>query len=196
MTEKRDQLLERIKPLRDDVRMLGFILGDTIKRFEGEEVFGYVEQFRSLFKEMHRNKGIDEELNQPHHQKLQELLSALDLDTSIKVIKAFLTYFDIINIAEQNHRLRRRAQHDSSGERKYEKDSLSEFFGGSNLEPQQLLKVLNNLDIEIVFTAHPTELTRRTVMLKQLELAQLLYKRDHNHYRSTNQQPSKPALDR
>jgi phosphoenolpyruvate carboxylase len=60
MTEKRDQLLERIKPLRDDVRMLGFILGDTIKRFEGEEVFGYVEQFRSLFKEMHRNKGIDE----------------------------------------------------------------------------------------------------------------------------------------
>ncbi len=179
MTEKRDQLLERIKPLRDDVRMLGFILGDTIKRFEGEEVFGYVEQFRSLFKEMHRNKGIDEELNQPHHQKLQELLSALDLDTSIKVIKAFLTYFDIINIAEQNHRLRRRAQHDSSGERKYEKDSLSEFFGGSNLEPQQLLDVLNNLDIEIVFTAHPTELTRRTVMLKQLELAQLLYKRDH-----------------
>ena len=179
MTEKRDQLLERIKPLRDDVRMLGFILGDTIKRFEGEEVFGYVEQFRSLFKEMHRNKGIDEELNQPHHQKLQELLSALDLDTSIKVIKAFLTYFDIINIAEQNHRLRRRAQHDSSGERKYEKDSLSEFFGGSNLEPQQLLNVLNNLDIEIVFTAHPTELTRRTVMLKQLELAQLLYKRDH-----------------
>lgn len=179
MTEKRDQLLERIKPLRDDVRMLGFILGDTIKRFEGEEVFGYVEQFRSLFKEMHRNKSIDSELNLANHQKLQELLNALDLDTSIKVIKAFLTYFDIINIAEQNHRLRRRAQHDSSGERKYEKDSLSEFFGGSNLEPQQLLNVLNNLDIEIVFTAHPTELTRRTVMLKQLELAQLLYKRDH-----------------
>ncbi len=179
MTEKRDQLLERIKPLRDDVRMLGFILGDTIKRFEGEEVFGYVEQFRSLFKEMHRNKSANAELNVPHHQKLQELLNALDLDTSIKVIKAFLTYFDIINIAEQNHRLRRRAQHDSSGERKYEKDSLSEFFGGSNLEPQQLLNVLNNLDIEIVFTAHPTELTRRTVMLKQLELAQLLYKRDH-----------------
>lgn len=176
---KGEQLLERIKPLRDDVRMLGFILGDTIKRFEGAEVFGYVEQFRSLFKEMHRNKSGDAELILANQQKLQELLNALDLDTSIKVIKAFLTYFDIINIAEQNHRLRRRAQHDSRGERKYERDSLSEFFAGVSLEPQQLLSVLNNLDIEIVFTAHPTELTRRTVMLKQLELAQLLYKRDH-----------------
>ena len=82
MTEKRDQLLERIKPLRDDVRMLGFILGDTIKRFEGEEVFGYVEQFRSLFKEMHRNKSIDSELNLANHQKLQELLNACLLYTS------------------------------------------------------------------------------------------------------------------
>ncbi|CAN5441199.1 phosphoenolpyruvate carboxylase [soil metagenome] len=179
MKEKSEQLLERIKPLRDDVRMLGFILGDTIKRFEGDEVFGYVEQFRSLFKEMHRNKNGASELNAPSQKKLQELLNALDLDTAIKVIKAFLTYFDIINIAEQNHRLRRRAQHDSSGERKYEKDSLSQFFGGNSLKPEQLLDVLNNLDIEIVFTAHPTELTRRTVMLKQLELAQLLYKRDH-----------------
>ncbi|MFA6210333.1 MAG: phosphoenolpyruvate carboxylase [Candidatus Obscuribacterales bacterium] len=179
MKENGDQLLERIKPLRDDVRMLGFILGDTIKRLEGEEVFSYVEQFRSLFKEMHRNKNGAAELNAPSQKKLEELLSALDLDTAIKVIKAFLTYFDIINIAEQNHRLRRRAQHDSSGERKYEKDSLSQFFGGTRLKSEQLLDVLNNLDIEIVFTAHPTELTRRTVMLKQLELAKLLYKRDH-----------------
>lgn len=179
MKENGDQLLERIKPLRDDVRMLGFILGDTIKRLEGEEVFSYVEQFRSLFKEMHRNKNGAAELNAPSQKKLEELLSALDLDTAIKVIKAFLTYFDIINIAEQNHRLRRRAQHDSSGERKYEKDSLSQFFGDTKLKSEQLLDVLNNLDIEIVFTAHPTELTRRTVMLKQLELAKLLYKRDH-----------------
>jgi len=179
MKENGDQLLERIKPLRDDVRMLGFILGDTIKRLEGEEVFSYVEQFRSLFKEMHRNKNGAAELNAQSQKKLEELLSALDLDTAIKVIKAFLTYFDIINIAEQNHRLRRRAQHDSSGERKYEKDSLSQFFGGTKLKSEQLLDVLNNLDIEIVFTAHPTELTRRTVMLKQLELAKLLYKRDH-----------------
>lgn len=179
MKENGDQLLERIKPLRDDVRMLGFILGDTIKRLEGEEVFSYVEQFRSLFKEMHRNKNGAAELNAPSQKKLEKLLSALDLDTAIKVIKAFLTYFDIINIAEQNHRLRRRAQHDSSGERKYEKDSLSQFFGDTKLKSEQLLDVLNNLDIEIVFTAHPTELTRRTVMLKQLELAKLLYKRDH-----------------
>jgi phosphoenolpyruvate carboxylase len=171
MQEKTD-LLDRIKPLRDDVRMLGYLLGDTIKRFEGDKVFAYVEEFRRLFKEMHRGEDV-----KANRAKLTELLKSVDLDTAARVIKAFLTYFDIINIAEQNHRLRRRAQHDSSGNRNPERDSLDQLFS-QDVERSNLLHVLNNLNIEIVFTAHPTELTRRTVMLKQLQLAQLLYKRD------------------
>ncbi len=184
-TDSAEPLLGRIKPLRDDVRMLGFILGDTIKRFEGEQVFEYVEQFRSLFKSMHRqkNQGGESNIESGDRAKLDQLIKSLDLETATKVIKAFLTYFDIINIAEQNHRLRRRAQHDSSGERQFEDDSLAQLFSLVEAQDQmpadQLLKVLDNLNIEIVFTAHPTEITRRTVMLKQLELAQLLYKKDH-----------------
>ncbi len=186
MTDNAEQLLGRIKPLRDDVRMLGFILGDTIKRFEGEQVFEYVEQFRSLFKAMHSHKnqdGASTPIESSDRAKLDDLIKSLDLETATKVIKAFLTYFDIINIAEQNHRLRRRAEHDSSGERKFEDDSLAQLFSlveeQDSLPAEELLKVLDKLNVEIVFTAHPTEITRRTVMLKQLELARLLYKKDH-----------------
>lgn len=187
--------LIRSKQLRDDVRMLGFLLGDTIKRFEGEKIFAYVERFRALFKRIHR------ESDHSVRAEVEALLNELDLESASKVIKAFLTYFDIINIAEQNHRLRRRAQRETAGSIRVDKDSLSgllawlETDGDPDsmelLNPHQnmssaereecesLLHVLSHLDIEVVFTAHPTEITRRTVLLKQLELARLLYKKDH-----------------
>jgi phosphoenolpyruvate carboxylase len=177
MTEQRilpEDLLERSKPLRDDVRTLGFMLGDTIKHFEGDAVFEYVEQLRRLFKAIHEG---DKEA----HQELKALLKTLDLDVSTKVIKSFLTYFDLINIAEQNHRLRRRAQNEDARRDAAQRDSLAELFERlSHRVPQAQLKhALSNLDIEVVFTAHPTEITRRTVLLKQLDLAQFLYRKDH-----------------
>jgi phosphoenolpyruvate carboxylase len=166
-------LMARIKPLRDDVRMLGFILGDTIKRFEGEEIFACVEELRALFKSLHKDK------DESARAQITALLDKLDLHSATKVVKAFLTYFDIINIAEQNHRLRRRAQSDSLSGEHYPDDSIAKLCSELTSPPDSLLQVLNNLDIEVVFTAHPTEITRRTVLLKQLELARLLYMKDH-----------------
>ncbi|HEY9716944.1 MAG TPA: phosphoenolpyruvate carboxylase, partial [Trichormus sp.] len=185
--------LLRSKELRDDVRMLGFLLGDTIKRFEGERIFEYVERFRALFKRIHR------QADDSARHEVEALLNELDLDAASKVIKAFLTYFDIINIAEQNHRLRRKAQRETAGSIRVDQDSLSGLIGwletdgiangtantGGALnateraECERLLHELSHLDIEVVFTAHPTEITRRTVLVKQLELARLLYKKDH-----------------
>ena len=187
--------LLRSKQLRDDVRMLGYLLGDTIKRFEGEQIFQYVERFRALFKRIHRQS------DDSARAQAEELLGELDLDAASKVIKAFLTYFDIINMAEQNHRLRRRAERETAGSVRVDRDSLAALIGwlptdgiadstedgsgngttnaAERAECQRLLHVLSHLDIEVVFTAHPTEITRRTVLLKQLELARLLYKRDH-----------------
>ncbi|MBU6454882.1 MAG: phosphoenolpyruvate carboxylase [Cyanobacteria bacterium REEB67] len=171
--EGNGDLMARIKPLRDDVRMLGHILGDTIKKFEGEEIFAYVEQLRALFKALHRDG------DESARAKIPALLAGLDLPSATKVIKAFLTYFDIINIAEQNHRLRRRALSDSQKDAPFAADSLAKLCAEVDATPENLYSVLSNLDIEIVFTAHPTEITRRTVLLKQLELARLLYKKDH-----------------
>lgn len=112
--------------------------------------------------------------------ELQKLISAIDPDTATKVIKAFLTYFDLTNIAEQNHRRRRRAIAESHGSRKLQDGSLAEFFERlSEQEAERVAKLLKDIDIQVVFTAHPTEITRRTVLMHQLELAGYLSKRDH-----------------
>jgi phosphoenolpyruvate carboxylase len=75
--------LLRSKELRDDVRMLGFLLGDTIKRFEGERIFEYVERFRALFKRIHR------QADDSARHEVEALLNELDLDAASKVIRRF-----------------------------------------------------------------------------------------------------------
>ena len=168
-------LQDRLKPLRDDVRQLGSILGETIKRFDGEEAFVNVETFRQLSKGLH--EGTLKETG-----AIFQLADSLDLKSTIRVIKAFMTYFDLINIAEQNHRLRRRAENEFAHPNSVPEDSLPGlvdrlFHQGCRSEA--LCEVLEQLDIQVVFTAHPTEITRRTVLLKQLEIAKYLYRRDH-----------------
>lgn len=168
------ELTERSKPLRDDVRLLGNMLGDTIIRFDGQEVFDCVERFRSLFKRIH-DAG-----DEGAKQELQQLIASVDIDTANKVIKAFLTYFDLTNIAEQNHRRRRRAIAESSGISRTQDGSLAELFDKlTDEEVARAAELLDQIDVQVVFTAHPTEITRRTVLLKQLELAGYLSRRDH-----------------
>ena len=169
---------ERLKPLRDDVRELGQILGDTIKRFEGEGIFNYVEQFRKSFRSLHAG-------TESNAMPVLHLAESLNVEQSMKVVKSFVTYFDLINIAEQNHRLRRRAIQEDNQPDDVPADSLPaclKRLTDKNASAEGLKAVsdvLNNLDIEVVFTAHPTEITRRTVLLKQLEIARYLFRRDH-----------------
>lgn len=176
-------LSERNKPLRDDVKMLGYLLGDTIKRLEGEEVLNRVEEFRHICKNLHTLKDSDDhEERKRVKAQLTNLIADLDLDTANKVIKAFLCYFDLINIAEQNHRLRRRALMEWNSTDAIQPDSLNELFiklERHGIDEGSLLDALNHLDIEVVFTAHPTEITRRTILLKQLEMAHYLFEKDH-----------------
>jgi phosphoenolpyruvate carboxylase len=165
------------RPLRDDVRRLGELLGETIRRIEGEDVYQAVEQFRRLCKQIHHGENVEQAKTE-----LNKLIAGVDFMTGCKVIKAFVCYFDLINIAEQNHRYRRRAQHESGESAKPQPDSINESvqrLHDKGISKEAITEALNHLDIQIVFTAHPTEITRRTVLLKQLAVAELLYKRDH-----------------
>jgi phosphoenolpyruvate carboxylase len=182
-TSVNKDLSERSKPLRDDIRMLGFLLGDTVRRLEGEHVLSKIEDFRRICKSMHQLKlgGDILALNQLKDE-LSTLISSLDMETGNKIIKAFLCYFDLINIAEQNHRLRRRALIEWDSPDSIQPDSLNDLFSRfkeRGIDERSLLDTLQNLDIEVVFTAHPTEITRRTILLKQLEMAEYLHDRDH-----------------
>lgn len=181
--DRTSDLSERNKPLRDDVRRLGFMLGDTIRELEGDQVLATVEEFRGLCKTLHRlesESAPGAEIEAVKTQ-LDRLVTDIDIDRAEKVIKAFLCYFDLINIAEQNHRLRRKAMRESSQEESYPADSIEAILAdmtGDKESRENLLNTLLNLDIQIVFTAHPTEITRRTVLLKQLEMAKHLYQKD------------------
>jgi phosphoenolpyruvate carboxylase len=166
---------DRYKPLRDDVRNLGTILGETILRLEGREVFEGVEELRHLFRSWHRGQHAD-------LQNAVSLIEQFDLATSAKVIKSFVSYFDLINIAEQNHRLRRRVLNEYQNPDSKPQDSLPALFERlmqKTGDSDAICTALTDLDIQVVFTAHPTEITRRTVLLKQLEIARYLYRRDH-----------------
>ncbi len=161
------------------------MLGETIKRVEGEEVYSIIEEVRHISKSLHRidHASADAEAETKRlNAELAKLISSLDLKTAGKIIKAFLCYFDLINIAEQNHRMRRRAETEWTNPNSIQEESLEALFKGleeHDVDGRELLSTLLNLDIQIVFTAHPTEITRRTVLIKQLEMAKLLHSKDH-----------------
>lgn len=170
---------EANKPLRDDVRKLGGLLGEAIRRIEGEQVYDAVESFRLYCKQIHFGAETEKE---EAKKALSALIEVLDFQTAVKVIKAFVVYFDLINIAEQNHRYRRRAQHESGQSAQPQPDSVNELverLRRGSITSDTIANTLRDLDIQVVFTAHPTEITRRTVLLKQLAVAELLYRRDH-----------------
>jgi phosphoenolpyruvate carboxylase len=198
-TSLENQLWDRNKPLRDDIRLLGHILGETISKFEGPDTLETVERIRVDCKTLHqaKNSSGGEDNIADISARLKELLGALSRKNATKIIKAFLCYFDLINIAEQHHRQRRRAQRESS-EHIPSPESLPDLFQRleqAGVPPEVLLKRLQQLDIEVVFTAHPTEITRRTVLLKQVELAFQLRRKDHPPHTLLEQETIRRALE-
>src|SRR6185436_17400265 len=89
------------KPLRDDVRLLGELLGDTVKRFAGEDVFRAVERVRALAKS--GRSGNDRAF-----AELADVLAAMTIDEALPVARSFAQFLHLANIAEQHHRVRRR----------------------------------------------------------------------------------------
>src|SRR5258706_2566651 len=158
-------------PPRRDVRFLGMLLGKVLVEQEGDRLFKIVEQLRRLFIEYRE---------QPGHQGLTEahkIISALTVDDAYRVTKAFAIYFELTNLAETNHRKRRRRAATSQADGPPQAGS----FRGtlvrlkkSGLSPEALTKALHQVQVTPVFTAHPTEVTRRTVLLKRRRIARCL----------------------
>src|SRR5215475_8200609 len=97
-------------PLRADIRRLGDLLGETLRRLGGERLFEIEENVRALCKRLrreHPDKGTGERATAPERE-LKRLLQRLSLDETIGVIRAFSVYFQLVNIAEQYHRIRRK----------------------------------------------------------------------------------------
>ncbi len=169
-------------PLRRDVRSLGVLLGRVLVEQAGAELFDTVERLRRLLIQ-HREKAANsptDELNTLLEEAKAEVAS-LDIATAYRVTKAFATYFELTNLAETNHRKRRRR----AAKLHTEDPPLAGSFRGTllrmknaGLTLEQALAALGEIEVQPVFTAHPTEITRRAVLLKRGRIARELEKLD------------------
>jgi phosphoenolpyruvate carboxylase len=171
-------------PLRRDVRSLGAILGQTLVEQAGQELFDSVEELRRLLIE-HREtvrRSPEQAGSSEQMQQAQQIVAQMDLPTAYRVTKAFAIYFELTNLAETNHRKRRRR----AGKLDGETAALPGSFRGTllrmknaGLSAQSALSALEQIQVTPVFTAHPTEVARQTVLLKRRRIAQQLEALDH-----------------
>ena len=156
----------REEPLRDDVRRLGQLLGEVLQTQAGTAFFQQIERVRQWSQ---RAVQGDAEA----HAQLSGFLRESDALTLRDVARAFGHFLNLANIAEQYHpiRLRRTGQVSTAADGMRELLRLALARGISRAD---ILAAVDRLDVELVLTAHPTEVTRRTLMQKQDEIAQIL----------------------
>jgi phosphoenolpyruvate carboxylase len=162
------------KPLRDDVRLLGELLGDTLRRHAGAGIFGTVERVRALAKS--GRAGHDEDF-----RVLADELASMPLDDAVPVARAFAQFLHLANVAEQHHRIRRRRAYQRDPAAGAQEGSCEEGFArliASGMSADRLHEAVCALQIELVLTAHPTEVARRTLVQKYNRIARTLAMRD------------------
>ncbi|MCZ6727012.1 MAG: phosphoenolpyruvate carboxylase [Acidobacteria bacterium] len=162
-------------PLRDDVRLLGALVGEVIREQCGDETFELVETARTL---AIARRGGDSEAG----PQLRAMLSGLEQTLATELVRAFSSYFRVVNLAEKVHRIRRRRDYlrepDSPPQREGILDALLRLRAlRPDLDSDELAALLRQLHIEPVFTAHPTEATRRAILEKEQRIAQRLVDR-------------------
>ena len=155
--------------LRDDVHMLGGLVGEVLREQGGDELFNTVEGDRQVAL---ARRGGDAEASTElaARTKGREAASARDL------VRAFSTWFQMVNMAEKVHRIRRRRQYlnDTSTPQPGGIDEALQKLKAKGLQLEDVRKLLQAIWIEPVMTAHPTESKRRTILRKQQLVAELL----------------------
>ncbi|HEX4930099.1 MAG TPA: phosphoenolpyruvate carboxylase, partial [Gaiellaceae bacterium] len=156
--------------LRANVRLLGDLLGRVLVEQEGQDVLDLVERIRSLSRWARRGG---------EREPLAETIAALPLERQAVVLRAFGVFFQLANIAEQHHRLRRRRAYEQEG--RVPRESLEAVFArldAAGVTAEELAREAERVHVELVFTAHPTEATRRTVLQAHQRIAALLRELD------------------
>lgn len=157
--------------LRANVRLLGDLLGGVLVEQEGEQFLQLVERIRARARKVRRGSGRQDDL--------AALVGGLDVAEQGSVLRAFALFFQLANIAEQHHRLRRRRQYEHEG--RVPRESLQdavERLRAAGVADVALVTALGAASVLPVVTAHPTEATRRTVLTAHRRVAALLRELD------------------
>ncbi|MBW3592939.1 MAG: phosphoenolpyruvate carboxylase [Actinobacteria bacterium] len=165
--------MEPESALRRDVRLLGDVLGRVLAEQEGEDVLAEEERIRALSHDARASgSGSD-------RAALERAVRALEVDRQAAILRAFALYFQLANIAEQHHRVRRRRAYER--EQRVPRESLAEAFArleDAGVPQRERAAAAASVSLELVLTAHPTEATKRTVLAAHIRIERLLAELD------------------
>ncbi|MEO1793596.1 MAG: phosphoenolpyruvate carboxylase, partial [Pseudomonadota bacterium] len=165
------------QPLHDDIRLLGTLLGDTVRVQEGQEVFDLVETIRQISVRLYREDDAQA------RSDLSKLLESIEPDQSVEVIRAFSYFSHLANMAEDEHHIRRSRAHQLAGTAP-RPGSLSRALKraqDAGHAPQKIVDFFETAHVSPVLTAHPTEVRRRSTMRREIQMADLLDRLDRGN---------------
>jgi len=164
-------------PLRRDVRSLGTLLGRVLTEQAGAATFEKVEQLRRLLIQARVNASGHTEVNNGEMKQARTIVEGLSIQEAYWITKAFAIYFELTNLAETNHRKRRRRAGKISPEHATQPGSFRgtlQRMRDAGMTAEQAMNALRQVKVLPVFTAHPTEVARRTVLQKRRRISRLL----------------------
>lgn len=171
--EARRQKQDAEKPLMEDIRMLGRILGDVIRTQEGDAIYELVEAIRKLSVAFRRDS------DHAADKQLKKLLKQLTDEDSVSVIRAFTYFSHLANLAEDRHYIRRRAVYERAGRMQPGSiDAAMQRLQAGGMTPRVIAQTLAQAYVSPVLTAHPTEVQRKSILDAERDIAQLLTERD------------------
>lgn len=162
------------EPLRTDIRLLGRVLGDTVRTQEGDSVFEIVERVRQTAVRFARNG------DPAARDELAALLDPLPRDTTQSVVRAFSYFLQLANIAEDEHHIRRRRAHDLAGSPPREGSLIFalDALSTAKVSPEAIADFFAHALVAPVLTAHPTEVQRQSLIRNHRDIARLLDQRE------------------
>ncbi len=164
-------MIQEYSMMRNNINMLGRFLGETISDALGDDILELIENIRVLSR--NSRSGDDEARSQ-----LLKTLETISNDNIIPVARAFSQFLNLTNVAEQYQTISRHHNDDVSSKRSIE--SLFKRLKAQNVPQDQVIKTIDKLLVELVLTAHPTEVTRRSLVHKQVEINKCLSKLEHS----------------
>jgi len=183
---------EKDLPLRDDIRLLGRVLGEVVRAQEGEAVFEIVERIRQTSIRFHRDE------DDGARQALETLLANLSTAQASRIIRAYSYFSHLANIAEDQHHIRRNRAHALAGSEPRE-GSLAHALAKARAAGHShdvLVRFFRQAAISPVLTAHPTEVRRRSVINREQEVARLLGEREGGQLTAEEEQANSDAIQR
>jgi phosphoenolpyruvate carboxylase len=177
------------RPLVDDIRLLGRLLGEVIREQEGDETFELVEHIRQLSVAFRRDADHDAD------RALKKLLKGLTAEEAVRVIRAFTYFSHLANLAEDRHHIRRRTLHERAGDTQEGSIEVAVArLRWAGIPPSQVVRTLSDSYVSPVLTAHPTEVQRKSILDAERDIAELLVRRDEIRARSLAAGMSRDAL--